>query len=61
MEAIEQKLNDHELECARRYGEFGERFAKLEAHAASNQKLVWAVFASIAAFELNAIFKLVGH
>ena len=61
MDPIEAKLNAHELECERRYGQFGERFAKLETLVSNNQKLVWAVFISIAMFELNAIFKVVGH
>ena len=68
MDELEKKINEHELDCVKRYGEIIERFTKHEGAMDAikisvgwNTKLIWFVFASVMAFELNALFKLVGH
>ena len=68
MDELEKKINQHELDCVQRYGEILEKFAKHEGVMDSikisigwNTKIIWVAFASIMAFELNTLFKIVGH
>ena len=61
MNAIEDKLHDHEVECAKRYGEFQVSIATLAANQAWLSKLIWFIIVAVLSFELNAIFKIVGH
>ena len=61
MDHVEQKLHDHELECEKRYGEIQASITTLATNQAWLTKLVWFVFTAVLGFELNAIFKLVGH
>ena len=68
MEELEKKITDHELECAQRYGEILTKFAEhqgvmsaIKTSVSWNTKVIWVAFASIMAFELNTLFKLVGH
>ena len=58
---VAKNLSDHEKACLERYGHFSERFGKLEGTLGILTKLIWLVFASVAAFELNALFKIIGH
>lgn len=66
-DVLREEMNRHELACKDSGARVMEKFAILEGHiallereASSTKKMVWLVFASLAAFELNAIFKLVG-
>lgn len=56
-----EALAKHEKECAARYEVFSTEIATLKTDAKWTQKLIWGVFISILGFELNALFKLVGH
>ena len=61
IEPLRTDLNNHILQDEKRYGEIQTKLATMGAKIDLLQKLIWLVFASIAGFELNAIFKLVGH
>ena len=68
MDELEKKINQHELDCVQRYGEILEKFAQhqgamdaIKISVGWNMKLIWFLFASVMAFELNTLFKLVGH
>lgn len=61
LEELGDQLNGHEKDCIERNGEVNTRFAKLEVGIAWLTRIVWAVLGTILAFELNALFKLVGH
>lgn len=55
-----RKLEEHEKECARERVKVEARLTALEVSAVNHQRLVWLVFGTLVAFELNALFKIVG-
>ena len=65
MDHVEEKLHEHELECAKRYGVIHADMATLVTNQKWLTRLVWfvftAIFTAIVGFELNAIFKFIGH
>ena len=54
-------LKEHEISCKRRYGEINVAIKEIKTVGGFNTKLIWLVFAAIVGFELNAIFKIIGH
>ncbi len=48
-----ERLHAHELECARRYEAFGERFARLETAMSRNTKLLWTIVLGIVGLALQ--------
>ena len=61
IDEVRDKLDAHEKQCLERYGAFNTRFATIETGIGWLTKILWAVFGAILLFELNALFKLVGH
>ena len=61
MDQVEQKLHDHELECEKRYGVIQASIATLITNQKWLTRIMWCVFTAIVGFELNALFKFIGH
>ena len=61
MDSVEKKQYEHEIECAERYGQIQASITTLVTNQAWLTKLIWFIIAAILSFELNAVFKLIGH
>ena len=61
MPDLQEKFQSHEIDCEKRYGELRTRIGKIDTDMMWLKRAGLFIIGSILTFELNAIFKVIGH